>query len=86
MDLTAALLAVVHSHAGSVLPLRIFFGFCLFLVLLSGLVVFRKRHQLFDQDPQVVADHWAARSLRLGQVVIIWVLAIELFVTALWRL
>jgi hypothetical protein len=34
----------------------------------------------------VIADHWAVHNLRLWQVVRVWLLAIELFVTMLWRL
>jgi hypothetical protein len=34
----------------------------------------------------VVADHWAVRNLRLWQVILVWLLAIDLLVTMLWRL
>ena len=44
------------------------------------------RKQLFDRDPEVVADHWAARNLRLWQVILVWLLAIDLLATMLWRL
>lgn len=80
------LVAVVHSHADSVLPLRIVFSICLLLVLLGGVYLIRNRKKLFDADPEVVADHWAARNLRLWQVILVWVLAVELFVGVLWRL
>jgi hypothetical protein len=78
--------AVVHSHADSILPLRIFFSICLLLVVLSGIYVIRIRKKLFDPDPEVAADHWAARNLRLWQVILVWVLLVELFVGVLWRL
>jgi hypothetical protein len=55
-------------------------------VLLSGFYIFRIRKRLFDRDPEVVADHWAARNLRLWQVILVWLLAIDLLVTMLWRL
>ena len=57
-------MAVVHAHSDSVFALRIVFSVCLALVLLAGVYVFRIRKQLFDRDPQVAADHWAARNLR----------------------
>jgi hypothetical protein len=79
-------LAVVHAHGDSVLALRIVFSICLAIVLLSGVYIFRMRKRLFDRDPQVVADHWAARNLRLWQVILVWLLAIDLLVTMLWRL
>ena len=63
-----------------------FFSICLALVLLAGVLFFRIRRQLFDRDPEVAADHWAARNLRLWQVILVWLLAVELFVTMLWRL
>ncbi len=81
-----SLLAVVHAHSDSVLALRIFFSICLVIVLLGGVYIFRIRKKLFDRDPEVVADHWAARNLRLWQVILVWLLAVDLFVTMLWRL
>jgi hypothetical protein len=78
--------AALHSHADSVVALRIVFSVCLAIVLLSGVHVFRIRKRLFDRDPEVVADHWAARNLRLWQVILVWLLAIDLLVTMLWRL
>ncbi|HEX4667366.1 MAG TPA: hypothetical protein VH207_12265 [Chthoniobacterales bacterium] len=81
-----AFLSVVHAHSDSVLALRIVFSVCLVIVLLSGVYIFRIRKKLFDRDPEVVADHWAARNLRLWQVILVWLLAIDLLVTMLWRL
>ena len=78
--------AVIHAHGDSVLALRIFFSVCLVLVLLSGVHIFRNRKRYFDRDPEVAADHWAARNLRLWQVILVWLLAIDLLVTMLWRL
>ncbi len=80
-------LAVVHSHQDSVFALRIFFSVCLFLVLVAGVYIFRIRRRLFfEPDPEVVADHRAVRNLRLWQVILVWLLAVELLVTMLYRL
>ena len=79
-------LAVVHSHGDSVLALRIVFSICLVIVLVAGAYIFRIRKRLFDRDPEVVADHWAARNLRLWQVILVWLLAVDLLLTMLWRL
>jgi hypothetical protein len=79
-------LAIVPAHGDSVLPLRIVFSICLVIVLLAGVHIFRIRKRLFDSDPEVAADHWAARNLRLWQVILVWLLAVELLVTMLWRL
>jgi hypothetical protein len=80
------LVAVLHAHADSVFALRIFFGICLGVVLLSGVHIFRNRKRYFERDPEVAADHWAARNLRLWQVILVWVLAVDLLVTMLFRL
>ena len=81
-----ALLAIAHSHAESVLPLRIFFSRCLMIVILAGLYVFKNRQRFFARDPHVTADHYDARNLRLWQVILAWILAIDLLVMMLWRL
>jgi hypothetical protein len=81
-----ALLAIAHTHAESVLPLRIFFSVCLVIVILAGLYLFKNRQRFFSRDPHVTADHYGARNLRLWQVILVWILAIDLLVTMLWRL
>jgi hypothetical protein len=80
------LLAVAHSHAGSVLALRVFFSVCLVIVMLAGLYIFKNRQKFFARDPHVTADHYGARNLRLWQVILVWILAIDLLITMLWRL
>ena len=80
------LLAAIHSHEESVLALRIFFSVCLVIVILGGLYVFKNRQRFFSRDPHVTADHYGARNLRLWQVILVWILAVDLLVTMLWRL
>jgi uncharacterized membrane protein len=77
-------LAVVHTLQEAAVPLRIFFSICLIAVFFAGIYVFRKRRQLFDRDPQVSTDLWAARNLRLWQVLLVWLLAMELLITMLF--
>ena len=81
-----AILAAVHEHHESILALRIFFGVLLAIVFFSGLYIFRIRKRLFDRDPQVAADHYAARNLRLWQVILVWILAMDLLIMALYKL
>jgi len=81
-----ALLATAHSHAESVLALRIFFSVCLVVVILAGLYIFKNRQRFFARDPQVTADHYGARNLRLWQVILVWILTIDLLIMMLWRL
>lgn len=80
------LIAVIHEHRESVLVLRIVFSILLGIVFFSGLYIFRIRKRLFDRDPQVAADHYGARNLRLWQVILLWVLALDLLIMALIKL
>ena len=79
-------LAVIHEHRESVLALRIFFSILLVIVFCSGLYIFNIRKRLFDRDPNVAADHYGARNLRLWQVILVWLLAMDLLITALFYL
>ena len=78
------IVAVIHEHRESVLVLRIFFSILLAVVFCSGLYIFRIRRRLFDRDPNVAADHYGARNLRLWQVILVWLLAMDLLITALF--
>jgi hypothetical protein len=66
--------------------LRIIFSLCLVAVLFGGLYFIKNRRQLFGRDSQVTADTWAARNLRLWQVILVWILAMDLLITMLLRL
>ena len=79
-------LAVVHEHGDSVLALRIVFSIGLAIVFFAGLYVLRIRKRLFDRDPEVTGDHYGARNLRLWQVILVWILAMDLLIMALWRI
>ncbi len=83
---TSAIFAIVHEHRDSVLALRIVFSILLTIVFLSGLHIFRIRNRLSDRDPQVTGDHYGARNLRLWQVILVWVLAMDLLIMALVKL
>lgn len=83
---TLAILAVVREHSDSVPALRVFFGLLLAIVFFSGLYIFRIRKRLFDRDPQVTGDHYGARNLRLWQVILVWILAMDLLIMALIKL
>ena len=82
----SAILAVVHEHGDSVLVLRIVFSILLAIVFFSGIYIFRIRKRLFDRDPQVTGDHYGARNLRLWQVILVWILAMDLLIMALIKL
>ena len=80
------LVAVVHQHSDSVLVLRIVFSILLAVVFFSGIYIFRIRKRLFDRDPEVTGDHYGARNLRLWQVILVWILAMDLLIMALIKL
>ena len=82
----SSLLAVIHEHGDSVLALRIVFSILLAIVFFSGIHIFRIRKRLFDRDPDVAADHYGARNLRLWQVILVWILAMDLLIMALIKL
>ena len=79
-------LIAVAQHNVSVLPLRIVFSILLAIVFFSGIYIFRIRKRLFDRDPQVTGDHYGARNLRLWQVILVWILAMDLLIMALVKL
>ena len=80
------LFAVIHEHSDSVLALRIVFSLLLAIVFFAGIHIFRIRKRLFDRDPEVTGDHYGARNLRLWQVILVWILAMDLLIMALIKL
>jgi len=78
-------IGAVHKLEDAEPALRVFFAICLALVFLAGLYVFSKRRQLFGRDPHVTNDSFASRNLRLWQVLLVWVLAMELLIEMLIR-
>ena len=53
---------------------------------LPGFTFSKIEKKLFSRDPNVTGDHYGARNLRLWQVILVWILAVDLLVTMLWRL
>ena len=80
------LIAAVQQRNVSVVPLRIVFSFLLAVIFFSGIYIFRIRKRLFDRDPHVTGDHYGARNLRLWQVILVWILAMDLMIMALIKL
>ena len=81
-----SIVAVIHEHRDSVLVLRIVFSILLAVVFFSGVYIFRIRKRLFDRDPNVTGDHYGARNLRLWQVILVWILTMDLLITALIKI
>jgi hypothetical protein len=81
-----SVLAAIHRLQDAAVGLRIVFSVCLVAVIFSGFYVIKKRRELFGRDPHVTADTWASRNLRLWQVILVWILAMDLLITMLLRL
>ena len=75
----------VHRIEDAVVALRVFFSVCLVAVFFAGIYVIQHRKEWFSRDPHVTADTWASRNLRLWQVLLVWILAMELLIGMLFR-
>jgi hypothetical protein len=75
----------VHKLGDVAIVLRIVFSICLVAVFVTGLYFVRQRKKFFGRDPQVTTDTWASRNLRLWQVLLVWILAMELLFGMLLR-
>ncbi len=65
-----AFMAVIEQ-AG--LPaLRVAFSIAVIVFLFGGYVIFRKRHQFFDRDPNVSNDVPVVRHNRLEEILFVW--------------
>ena len=65
-----AFIAVIEQ-AG--LPaLRVAFSIAVLVFLYAEVLIFRRRHQFFDRDPNVENDFPAVRHNRLEQILFIW--------------
>jgi tetrahydromethanopterin S-methyltransferase subunit F len=67
---SSALIAVIESAGFP--ALRVGFTFAVIVFLLAGVCIFRRRHQLFDRDPNVENDVPAVRHNRGEEVVFVW--------------
>ena len=67
---TYQVMAVIE-HAG--LPaLRVAFTIAVIVFLFAGYMIFRKRHQFFDRDPNVPNDVPVVRHNRLEEILFVW--------------
>jgi len=65
------------QHAG-VPALRIAFTIAVLVMSGVGLYTFQKRHQLFDQDPEVDTDTAVARHNRIEEVISVYARMMQL--------
>ena len=61
----------VIEQAG-VPALRVGFTLAVIVFLLAGVIIWRRRHQFFDRDPNVENDFPVVRHNRLEQILFVW--------------
>jgi len=70
-DQIIALVAVIEQ-AG--LPaLRVAFSIAVLFFLYAGVLIFRRRHQFFDRDPNVQNDVPVVRHNREEEILFVWI-------------
>ena len=66
-----AFMATAIEQAG--LPaLRVAYTIAVLVFLYGGFVIFRRRHQFFDRDPNVPNDVPVVRHNRLEEILFVW--------------
>ena len=52
--------------------LRTVFTIAVLIFLMGGILIFRRRHQLFDRDPNVENDVPVVRHNRMEEILLVW--------------
>jgi hypothetical protein len=52
--------------------LRVVFTIAVLIFLTGGVLIFRKRHQFFDRDPNVENDVPVVRHNRMEEILFVW--------------
>ena len=65
-----AFMAVIEQ--AGIPALRVAFAIAVIVFLFGGYVIFRKRHQFFDRDPNVPNDVPVVRHNRLEEILFVW--------------
>ena len=52
--------------------LRVAFSIAVAVFLVAGILIFRRRHQLFDRDPNVDNDVPVVRHNRMEEILLVW--------------
>ena len=69
-DQVAPFVAVIEQ--AGVPALRIAFTIAVILFLFGGVAILRRRHQLFDRDPNVENDFPIVRHTRMEEIIFVW--------------
>jgi hypothetical protein len=65
-----AFMAVIEQ--AGIPALRVAFTIAVIVFLFGGYVIFRRRHQFFDRDPNVANDFAVTRHNRLEGILFVW--------------
>ena len=71
MQTNVSLVIAVIEQAG-VPALRTAFTLAVIIFLLGGVLIFRRRHQFFDRDPNVENDVPVVRHNRMEEILFVW--------------
>ena len=71
MKTSGALMIAVIQQAG-VPALRFAFTVAVIIFLFAGVLIFRRRHQFFDRDPNVENDVPVVRHNREEEILFVW--------------
>jgi hypothetical protein len=71
MQTTGSLVIAVIEQTG-VPALRVAFTIAVIIFLFGGYLIFRRRHQFFDRDPNVPNDVPVVRHNRLEEILFVW--------------
>ena len=69
-DQVTPLIAVIEQ--ASVPALRVAFTVAVIIFLFGGIIIFRRRHQFFDRDPNVENDVPVVRHNREEEIILVW--------------
>jgi hypothetical protein len=69
-DQVTPLIAVIEQ--AGVPALRVAFTVAVIVFLFAGIIIFRRRHQFFDRDPNVENDVPVVRHNRLEEILFVW--------------
>jgi hypothetical protein len=73
MPISAQVIPMIGEIQKAGVPaLRIAFTIAVIIFLFGGLIIFRRRHQFFDRDPNVPNDVPVVRHNREEEILLIW--------------
>lgn len=87
MNANGSLVIAVIEQAG-VPALRIAFTIAVIIFLFAGIFIWRRRHQFFDRDPNVLDDVPVVRHNREEEILLVWgglTTVLVLILIQVWR-